>query len=163
MRPMPIWAASPLRLIATERPGGGAACARLGGRTGGTQESAVAPEAPAAPTMLAEQCAPAMIWLTTTQRWQRSGTGRPMGEGRQRLWQQVATAKQPGDVVCVGTAGAPLLTAEHSQAVDAPDVGVRLAAVRHCSPASAVEHRTCWLSGTGKPMGHMGGTLTGSL
>ena len=46
--------------------------------------------AEAAPTMLAKQFAPATVSLTTTQRWQRSGTGGPMGKGHQRLWQHAA-------------------------------------------------------------------------
>ena len=43
--------------------------------------SSIGQKAKAAPKRLAEQCAPAMIWLTTTQRWQQSGTGRPTGRG----------------------------------------------------------------------------------
>ena len=160
MRPMPTWAASPSLPKAKERLGGAAACARPGSRTGGRRASRIAPMAGAAPTMLAKQCAPATIWLTSTQRWQRSGTGRPMGRGHQRLWQQVATAKQPGGVASVGTDGMPLCCPEHV-GEDAPSAGVRLAAARQGSPASAMEHRTCWLSGTGKPMGDVGGTQTG--
>ena len=85
MRPTPIWAASASRPRATRRSGGAAARARLGSRTDGNRASTIAPAARAAPTMLAEQCAPATTWLTTTLRWQPSGTGRPTGEGPQRL------------------------------------------------------------------------------
>ena len=160
MRLMPTWAASSLRPRAAGRSGGAAACARPGSRTGGNQQSAIASMAGAALTRQAEQSAPATIWLTSIQRWQRSGTGRPMGRGHQRLWQQVATAKQPGGVASVGTDGMPLCCPEH-MGEDAPSAGVRLAAVRQGSPASAMEHHTCWLSGTGKPMGDVGGTQTG--
>ena len=69
-------------------PGGGAACARPGSRTGGKRSYKVAQKEPNAPMILAEQCAPVKIWLTVTQRWQESGTGRPTGRGHQRLWQQ---------------------------------------------------------------------------
>ena len=163
MRPTPTWAASSLRPRATGRSGGAVACARLGSRTDGRQQSAIVSKATAAPTTLAKQSAPAMIWLTTTQRWQRSGTGRPMGKAHQTLWQQTAILMQPGGVASAGTDGAPLWLAEQSQGLGAPGVLVRPAASGHRSPASAVEPHTCWLSGTGKPMGHMAGTQTRSL
>ena len=85
MRQMPTWAASPSLQKVEGRSGGAGACARLGSRTGGRRRSPVGQMATAAPTVLAKQSAPAMTWLTTTQRWQRSGTGRPMGRGHQRL------------------------------------------------------------------------------
>ena len=53
---------------------------RAGGRTGGKQAFQTAQMAGAAPMMLAEQSAPAMTWLTNTPRWQRSESGRPVGE-----------------------------------------------------------------------------------
>ena len=163
MRPMPTWAASSSLRKVEGRPGGAVACARLGSRTGGKRGFTIVQMATAAPTTVAEQSAPAMIWPTTTQRWQRSGTGRPMGKAHQTLWQQTAISMQPGGVASVGTDGAPLWLREHSQGLGAPGVLVRPAASRHRSPASAVEPHTCWLSGTGKPMGHMAGTQTGSL
>ena len=42
-------------------------------------------------------------------------------------------------------------------------MGVRLAAIRQGSPASALEPRICWLSGTEKPRGHMAGNQTKGL
>ena len=102
MRLTLTWAASSLRPRATGRPGGGAACARPGSRTSGKQRSRIAQMVPAVPTRLAEQSAPAMTLPTPTKRWQQSGTGRPMGERHQRLWQQTATAKQPGGVRLCG-------------------------------------------------------------
>ena len=80
MQQMPTWAASSSFLRVGGRSGGAAACATQASRTGGRQESAIAQIVPDAPTMLAEQPAPAMIWPTISQRWQRSGTGTPMGE-----------------------------------------------------------------------------------
>ena len=161
MRVMPTWAASSSRPKATGRSGGAVACAKPGSRTGGRHGSAIAPMAKAAPMTLAKQCALAMISLTTTPRWQRSGTGRPTGRGHQRLWQQAAVSKLPGGVAFVGTHGAPGYQAECME-VDAPGVGVRLAATRQGTPAFALEHRSCCLSGTGKPMGDVAGTQIGS-
>ena len=60
------------------------------------------------------------------------------------------------------TGAVPMSRTEHA-GEDAPSVGVRLAAIRQGSPASAVEHHTCWLNGTGKPVGGVAGTLTRSL
>ena len=82
MRLMPT---SPLRPTAVERPGGGAACARLGSRTGGRHSSAIAQMAKAAPTTVAKQFVPATTWPTTTKKWQQSGTGQQMGKGHQKL------------------------------------------------------------------------------
>ncbi len=45
---------------------------------------------------------------------------------------------------------------------DVPSVPVKPAAFRHAIPASAMEHHTCWLSGTGKPTRHTAGTQTKS-
>ena len=162
MRLRPTWAASSSRLKATGRSGGAAACARPGSRTSGKQVATIAPTAVAAPKRLAEQCAPAVTWLTSTQRWQRSGTGRPMGKGHQHLWQQVATAKQPGGVASVGTAGAPPCSIGYED-LGARNVPMRPAASSQVSPASALEHRTCWLSGTGRPTRHMAGVQTALL
>ena len=83
VQPMSTMARLWLHLRGTGKYGGGAACARLSSRTGGRQQSAIAQVAKSAPTMLAEQCAPTMIWPTTSQRWQRSGTGRPAEKGDQ--------------------------------------------------------------------------------
>ena len=163
MQPTPTWAASPSLLRATGRCGGAAACARLGSRTGGRRKSATGHKAKAAPMRLAGQFAPAMTWLTITLRWQRSGTGRPMGEGDQRLWQQAAVSRQPGGVPSVGTDGPPLRLAEHVVGMDAPSVPMRPVASRQRSPASAVERQACWLSGTGKPMRDVAGIQTRSL
>ena len=90
MRPMPTWAASPSFPRVTGRSGGAAASARLGSRTGGKRDSKVAQTAAAAPMFLAEQPALATTWPTTTQRWQRSRTGRPMGTGHQKVLRQAA-------------------------------------------------------------------------
>ena len=163
MRLTLTWAASPSLLRAGGRSGGAAACARLGGRTGGRQSSAIAQRAPAAPTRLAKQFAPATTWLTTTQRWQRSGTGRPMGKGHQRLWQQAVQARRSGGVASVGTAGPPLCTEDRIMELDAPNVLMRPAALKQGGPASVLEHHTFWLSGTGKPTTCMAGTQTRSL
>ena len=157
MRPMPTWGGS----TAAGRPGGGAACARLSSRTGGRQPSAIAQMAASALMTVAKQFAPATTWPTTIQKWQQNGTGRPMGKGRQRPWQQAATSKQPGGVASVGTGGAPLCSAEQrSEPLNAPSVPVQPVASRQGSPASVKEHHTCWLSGTGMPMRHMAGTQT---
>ena len=51
--------------VATGTPGGAAACARLGSRTGGWPKFAIAQTPPASPIRLV---APATIWPTTTQR-----------------------------------------------------------------------------------------------
>ena len=163
MRPTSTWARSSLGPGAAGRPGGGAACAKLGSHTGGKLQSNIAQMARAAPTMLAEQCALATIWPTTTQRWLRSGTGRPMGTGHQRLSLQAATSRQPGGVAPVGTDGAPLCLTGTIMGLDAPSVPVRPATVRQGSPASVLEPHTCWLSGTGKPMISVAGTQTKSL
>ena len=57
---------------------------------------------------VAEHFAPATFWLTTTQRWQRSGTGRPeKKKGVPRTWQQAAPLRRPGGVASVGMKGAP--------------------------------------------------------
>ena len=161
MQPTLTWAAASSHPIAAGRPGGGAACARPGSRTGGRQQSATAQMAPAVPTIAGEPCAPATTWPTTTQRWQRSGTGRPTGKGHQRLSLPAATPKQPGGVASVGSDGAPLWPAEQeSVPADAPSVPMRPAVSRQGSPASAMEHHTCWLTGTGKPTRHMAGTQT---
>ena len=86
MMPTPSWAASPSLPTVGGRSGGAAACARLGSRTGGRQQSTVAPEARAVHTTAAMQFAPAKTWPTTTQRWRLSGTGGPTrGTGDQRL------------------------------------------------------------------------------
>ena len=108
MQLMLTWAASPSLLRVGGGSGGGAASARLGSHTGGRRRSTVAHVASTAPTILAEPFAPAMTWPTTTQRWQWSGTGRPLGKGHQGLWQQAAIFKRPGGVASVGTGGAPL-------------------------------------------------------
>ena len=108
MRPTPTWAASSLRPKATGRSGGGAACAGLGIRTGGWRESDIAHWAATAIIGLAKQSAPATIWPTTTQRWQMSGTGTPMGNRHQRVCGQAAQSRRPGGVATVGTDGAPL-------------------------------------------------------
>ena len=75
MRLTPTWARSLLDPGGTGRPGGAAACARLGSHTGGRQVSAIAQMAPTAPTRLAEQFAPATTWPTTTQSGSRVGLG----------------------------------------------------------------------------------------
>ena len=163
MRPTPTWAASSSRPRAIGRPGGGAVCARLGSRISGRQQSAIASGATAAPMTVAKQFVPATIWPTTTQRWQQSGTGRAMGTGHQRLWQQAAQARQSGGVAVVGTAGPPLYTEEQIMGLDAPDVPMRPAALNRGSLALVLEHHTCWLSGTGKPTRGVAGTQTRSL
>ena len=164
MQPMPTWAAGSSRPRVTGRSGGPAACARLGGRTGGRPQSTTVPMAAAAPTRLAEQSAIVMTSLTITKRWQRSGTGRPMGKGHQRMWQHSAIPKQPGGVPSVDTDGAPVWATEPIfEELDAPSVPVRPAASSQASPASPVDQHTCWLSGTGRPMIHMAGTQTRSL
>ena len=76
---------------------------------------------------------------------------------------QAAAPPQPGGVAPVGTDGAHLCLTGHILRLDAPSVPVRPAAVRQGSPASAMEHHTCWLSGTGKPMQDVAGIQTGSL
>ena len=93
MRLMPSWAASPSAPKMGGRSGGAMACANLASHIGGRQQSAIAQTAGTAPTILAKQPAPATIWLTTTQRWQRSGTGGPTRKGHQRVWQQPAISK----------------------------------------------------------------------
>ena len=85
MRPVPTWAASPSGPGASGRPGEGAACARPGSCTDGRQQSAIAHMAAAAPTTVAKQFASATTLHTTTQRWQQSGTERPLGTGHWRL------------------------------------------------------------------------------
>ena len=167
MRPTRTWAGSSLRPRAAGRSGGAVACARLGRHTGGKRQSKVAPRATTAPTVLAWQCVPATTWPTTTQRWQPSGIGGPMGKGHQRLLRQAAMSRQPGGVASVGTDGAPLCPTEHGGVehggVDAPSVPVKLVARRQGSPASALEPRTCWPSGTGRPMRNVAGTQSRSL
>ena len=126
MQPTLTWAAASSHPIAAGRPGGGAACARLGSRTGGRQPSAIAQMAASALMTVAKQFAPATTWPTTIQKWQQNGTGRPMWKGRQRPWQQAATSKQPGGVASVGTGGAPLCSAEQrSEPLNAPSVPVQ--------------------------------------
>ena len=64
----------------------------------------------------------------------------------------------------MGTDGALLcLTEAEHTGLDAPSVGVRLAASMPSSPASVLEPCICWLSGTGKSIGGLAGTLTLSL
>ena len=162
-RPTPTWAASPLLPRVGGRSGGAAACAGLGSRTDGWRESGIATQAAEAPTMLAKQCAPAMTWPTTIQRWQTNGTGRPMGNGHQRLLLQAPPkSKQPGGVTSVGTDGAHVCRKEH-KGKDAPSVPVRHAAIGQNSPASVMDPRICWLSGTGKPTRNAACTQTRSL
>ena len=162
MQPTPTWARPPSLPRARGRSGGPAACARLGNRTGGRQQSATAEVAPAAPTRLPELSAPAMTWPTTTEMWQRSGTGRPRGKGCQRLSRQAAVSKQPGGVASWAQLDRQS-DWQNKQRVDAPSVAVRPAATRQGSQASEMEQHTCWLSGTGKPMRRMAGTQTRSL
>ena len=63
----------------------------------------------------------------------------------------------------MGTDGAPVCLSEHDRGLDVPSVDLRPDAQRLGSPASAMEHQTCWLSGTGRPIGGLAGTQTGSL
>ena len=106
MQPMPTWAAASLRPTVTARSGGGAACARLGSRTGGKRESKIAQMAPDVPMTMVMQCALAPVWPTTTQKLRQNGTGRPTGIKHLRLWQPVAIWRQRGAAASVGTAGA---------------------------------------------------------
>ena len=85
MRPTPTWAASPSLPKVGGRSGGAAASARPGSHTGGRHKSLIAQTASAVLTRLAKQCAPATTWPTTTQKWQQSETGRPMGKRHQTL------------------------------------------------------------------------------
>ena len=160
MRPTPTWAGSSLRLRAAGRPGGWAAYVRRGSRTGSKRLYNTAQMAADAPTILAKQSVPAMIWPTTTQRWQRSGTGRPMGRGHQRLsLHAAAAAEQSGGVASVGMDGALLCQTEQMEE-DALSVRMRPAVTSHASPASGMERHTCWLSGTGKLIRHTTGAQT---
>ena len=69
--------------------------------------------------------------------------------------------QQPGGGASVGTDWA-LLCFRGGSGKDASCVPVRLATFSHSSPASAVEHHTCWLGETGRPTRDIG-TLTRSL